>query len=201
MIWIYSNRVKIYYIAFFFLCISLVLSGAQIVYPSTNAEPYIIFFTTLAVALTTLPTIADFLNPKSLRHMNLKELLFLVENSKRDDWEIIYESRGDNIYIYRNDPSLLIQEGEVIVEDFIEGWANKFSDPKAQSFYVSIIFNGTKIKNIIMVGIDGYRATLPLPKNQQNLTVNKLSYNVAKIIQDEENFLNYFSRANFSIEE
>lgn len=105
------------------------------------------------------------------------EILKIVSDSSPDEWDV---SLNAEIAVYKRNPSIRIETRHtdefVHNGDFYEKWANKFSDPHAASYYYHLYLGATRLKEFILVSVDGGRALLPLPKYATDLSVEPLRY-------------------------
>jgi len=80
--------------------------------------------------------------------------------SDPENWVSIDE---DNFLYHREYPEFTIQRGKELVDPFKEPWVEKFPDPNASSFYVTLNYHTTVLERIVFVVVDGGRYTIPLP--------------------------------------
>ena len=107
-----------------------------------------------------------------------------MTDSTPDDWDVNF-SQDAEIAVFKKNPALRIETRHtnefVHNYDFYEKWANKFPDPHATSYYYHLFLGTTRLKEFILVSVDGGRALLPLPKYTMDLSVEPLSYKIALI--------------------
>lgn len=123
--------------------------------------------------------------------MKLDDFLKNIINSKVEDWTVISCWGGSGpsflnqfrvgitgsgefqsleieshsmIASYKNNLSIMIAWGLKHNDNFIEEWANDFSDQRAASDFVDFFYNGVLVLREIIVSVDGGRCYLPLPK-------------------------------------
>jgi hypothetical protein len=113
-------------------------------------------------------------------------ILTLLSSDPDEDW-LKAERRGITTYFHRGDTDLRIEYGigddDVHVRGFVEPWANGFSDPNADSYYVYLYYGATLIQDFVSVTVDGGRARMPLP-DAGTLDVDQVRYRVAQILDD-----------------
>jgi hypothetical protein len=119
---------------------------------------------------------------KSYSMENIKKL---VLNSNSKDWEQYIE---DNkiFYIYKHDVRLQIRDLESdgnSLKKFEEKWAITFPDTNAYRNLYAIYFDNNKVFKWMQVVVDGGRASMPLPKSCDDLTVTKEQYTLALLIE------------------
>lgn len=140
----------------------------------------------------------------SLVYLNKK-----IESSDSiTDWEYV-DSNWGGYYIYRNDVrlsmSIKYNEDGIQNSNFIEKWANCFTDERATGYWVDIRYGATIIKRTILVSVDGGRAMSPIPsvfdENNKLLIVNLLDYRIAEIFDTPMNNLSkYFAISGLKLE-
>ena len=107
------------------------------------------------------------------------------------------------VAVYKPNVSISMAWGLVVNSDFVEHWANDFSDSKASSRSVDIFYNNSLVYRGIYVEVDGGRSKLPLPANANDLTVPEKYYRFIKLLDELESHYprceEYFKRANLQI--
>lgn len=130
--------------------------------------------------------------------LSTDEILQVIVDSESDDWELSV-TRDAKIAIFKKYPSLRIEARHtdkfVHNDDFREKWANKFPDPHATSYYYHLYFGATRLKEFVLVSVDGGRALLPLPKSAVELSVEPIQYKIAKIFDQFGTCDEYMQRA------
>jgi len=102
-------------------------------------------------------------------------------------------SRIDGIetWVCDNDQTFQIQLGEPS-HGFSESWTEVYPDPLSSEYPVMLIINGSKIKELTFVSVDGGRIFVPRPDIQHNgefiWDKNKLEFKVCSIIGDYHNY-------------
>jgi hypothetical protein len=194
-----------------FICTpaTLVLAILWFLQPDKNYEPItvalgslsIIFF---GVAQVLQKRIGDNSNKKKrVDELETSGILDVVTNSIPGDWDVNF-SQDAEIAVYKNDPLLRIETRHtpefVHNDDFHEKWANKFLDPHATSYYYHLYLGATRLKEFILVSVDGGRALLPLPKYPTNLSVEPIRYKIALIFDRFDSCDEYMKRAGLFLE-
>jgi len=130
----------------------------------------------------------------------------IMHSNPKSDWHFNAVNFKDTV-TYRNDVNLRIEinyndEGKQC-EDFVEPWANCFPDPHATGYWCDIFFGLSRIERTILVGVDGARAMLPIPKekdeNGNRVLVKPFDYKIAEIFDRNESMYSYFQNAGFKI--
>ena len=106
--------------------------------------------------------------------------------------------------VYKHDLSITMAWGMGVNDNFIEPWANQFSDPKATSYFVDVFYNGAIVLRQLNISVDGGRADLPMPVSASDLRVASGAANIARIVTDlaiNTNWDNYFERAGLVIDD
>jgi hypothetical protein len=126
------------------------------------------------------------------------EILEIIKNSNPSEWDVNYSQDGE-IAIFKEYPLLRIETKHnkdfVHNEDFREKWANMFLDPHATSYRYQIYLGETRLRELILVSVDGGRALLPLPKSAIDLRVEPLRYKIAIIFDQFDTCDEYMKKA------
>lgn len=150
------------------------------------------------------PSIAEYLVPnrKPVRHMDYDEILeFITTTNPQNDWKWIRTNWAEEAFL-KEDPRLRIRvrwddEGKHN-GNFQEEWANKYSDPRASSYWYDLSNDGVLIERFILVSVDGARAELPLPEiNSREVT--PLSYKIAQIFDELNTLEEYMHRSGLTV--
>lgn len=184
--------------------ITFVLAVLWIIYPARNFEPFTVALGSISVIFFWL---AQYLENKlggkkvdvtQFDRLTTIEVLEIVEQSNPNDWDVNF-SQSAEIAVYKEYPSLRIEthhKDEFIHnDDFYENWANSFLDSHARSYYYHVYVGATRLKEFILVSVDGGRALLPLPKNPTDLSVEKIRYKIALIFDQFGSCDEYMKRA------
>jgi hypothetical protein len=122
-----------------------------------------------------------------------------INTSNKSDW-LYNDERG--IFTNIQDVNLRIEVQEI---DFDrdqfggEDWATKHPDSSAYRRTYSIYYNASFIKEFVLVDVDGFRATLPMPKINTNI-VSKQDYKFAEIVDYSGTLTEYMRRAGLEVE-
>lgn len=131
--------------------------------------------------------------------MNYEELQEIFRTTVKDEW-LFNDERG--IYTYKNDLNLRIQRREIDFDsDKFQGvnWANKFPNPVAYRTIYEIYYGASFIKEKLLIAVDGFRATLPLPKIGTNF-IKSEDYRFAKIVDQSSTLDDYMKIAKLMCE-
>ncbi|MDB2682560.1 hypothetical protein N9Z14_08205 [Opitutales bacterium] len=142
--------------------------------------------------------------PKPIQLMSHDEILNLIKRTNRKEWKRIDEDEVEGVF-YLQDPKLRIKhysgEKGICNPEFIDDWANKFPDPQAASLYYEIQYSSEVIERVILVGVDGYRAYLPIPE-RETMIISELDHAVAMLIAYRyEDYHHYVKSAGFRMED
>lgn len=96
-----------------------------------------------------------------------------------------------NIYIERREPS----EGSA---EFQEPWANKHPNARAERMHYDIFYGAAFVESFMLVGVDGFRAYLPLPRGGTSI-VPRRSYNLARAVDHCETLDEYLERSKLTL--
>ena len=134
--------------------------------------------------------------------MGLDELLRLIADSDRGDWNIVScfntpsylpwspdgEDGEHNEHLaraaYRPDLSINLAWGITDNDNYREDWANEFPDEHAESILVDIFYNGMLVVRERLVYVDGGRALLPIPYGEARRLVRRWDYLFARLLND-----------------
>jgi len=130
--------------------------------------------------------------------MDYNELKQTILDSNMNDW-LFNDERG--IYTYKNNLDIWIKRKDI---DFDrdkfagEDWATRHPDPNAYREIYEIYYGTSFIEEKMLVSVDGFRASLPLPKIRTN-KVKKEDYQFARIVDQLNTLDEYMSRANLEV--
>ncbi len=184
-----------------FFLIAAVFGIFWIINPNKNSlEPTIFILGACSTIFFGLPQLAEFILPtrKPIRHMTYDELIqFIQSTDPVNDWHSIDRELVEERFL-KEDPRLrivtkIIDDG-IHNDDFREEWANRHPDPNAKSYYYNILFDGNFIHRLILVSVDGHRATLPIP-NLQTMRVNSFDFKIAQIFDSLNTLEDYMRRS------
>ena len=123
--------------------------------------------------------------------MEYNEVEKILATSDKDDW-IVNDRLG--AFTYKKDLNLRIERSDNDRE-FNEPWATKFADKDARAVNYRVFYNNSFVDEKMLVAVDGFRATLPLPKSANDLSVNKEDENFARIVNIGNQFDIYLHEA------
>lgn len=193
-----------------FICTpaTLVLAILWILQPEKNYEPITVALgSASAIFIVAAQGIQRKYTPqeaekKKFDELTTDEILDVVKDSNPDDWDVNF-SQDAEIAVFKKNPSLRIETRHtdefVHNEDFREKWANKFPDPHATSYYYHVYLGATRLKEFILVSVDGGRALLPLPKYAMDLSVEPIRYKIALIFDQFGSCDEYMKRAGLHL--
>ena len=131
--------------------------------------------------------------------MNYQQLKEILESSEPSEW-LYFDKYGH--FTYKNDVNLRIVRSDFEENrPFNESWATKHPDPNATRVFLTVYYNQSIIEEKMMVDIDGYRATLPIPK-LTTMTVSQADYRLALIINGSygNKLDEYLQRSDITVE-
>ena len=109
-----------------------------------------------------------------------------------DDTRGIYTLKSNlDIRIERREPS----EGSA---EFHEPWANEHPDPNAERLYYDIYYGASLVESFMLVGVDGFRAYLPLPSGTTT-AVPKRAYLLARAVDHLGTLDEYLQRSKLTV--
>lgn len=193
-----------------FICTpaTLVLAILWFLQPEKNYEPITVALGSLSVIFFAIAQVVQWKyfpkenEKKEFDKLTTNEILNVVKNSGTDDWDVSFW-RDEEVAVFKKNPSLRIEtrhsEEFIHNHDFREKWANRFPDPHAASYYYHVYLSTTRLKEVILVSVDGGRALLPLPKSAMHLSVEPLLYKIALIFDQFGSCDEYMKRANLHL--
>ena len=131
--------------------------------------------------------------------MTYDSIMESINNSQKVDW-LYNDERG--IFTNKNDVNLRLEVKEIDFDNDKfggEDWATKHPDSSAYRRTYSIYYNASFIKEFILVDVDGFRATLPMPKINTN-KVSEQDYKFAEIVDYSGTLVDYMRRAGLEVE-
>lgn len=131
--------------------------------------------------------------------MTYDELLTIIDESEKDDW-LFSDERG--IYTFIHNLNVRIERRDIDREiDKFQGedWATKHPDPNAYRVTYEIYYGASFVKEVLMVSVDGHRATLPLP-DRNTLKVKSQDYSFAQIVDQLGTLEEYMKRTGLEVE-
>ena len=131
--------------------------------------------------------------------MTYDELMQMVYGSTKDDW-VFSDERG--IYTFKKDLNVHIHRKD-IDHDFDkftgEEWATKHPDPTAYRVTYEIYYGSSFVAEVLLVSVDGHRATLPLP-DLNTMKVTQEDYKFAKIVDQLDTLDEYMKRSGLEVQ-
>lgn len=131
--------------------------------------------------------------------MNYQQLKEILESSEPSEW-LYFDKYGH--FTYKNDVNLRIVRSDFEENrPFNEPWATKHPDQNATRVFLTVYYGQSIIEEKMMVDIDGYRATLPIPK-LTTMTVSQADYRLALIINGSygNKLDEYLQRSDITVE-
>ncbi|MEH6642796.1 hypothetical protein [Vreelandella glaciei] len=130
--------------------------------------------------------------------MNHEKFLSIIYNSDKSDW-LFSDEKG--VYTYKPDLHVRIERRE-IDHDFDrftgEEWATNHPDSTAFKVIYELYYGASFVELILMVSVDGHRATLPLP-DRKTLSISERQYKFAKIVDQLGTLDDYLRRAGLKV--
>src|SRR5690554_2727896 len=129
--------------------------------------------------------------------MNHNDVKHILANSTKDEWITDDESGS---FTYKKDLNLRIEGADdETFREFNEPWAVAHSDPNAKAVDYVVKYGSSFVEKRVLVSVDGYRATLPMPKSANDLRVIKSDVNFAKILDMGGRVEEYLSRTKIQV--
>ena len=192
-----------------YLCVlaTIILAVVWFIADVNRIEPITVGLGALSVLLFGVASLLQYRYDKSASiqpvDMSQEELLSIVAASDPiSDWDVSF-SGPQALAVYKEYTNLRIEHEHssnyLHSDDFHEKWANKFPDSHASSYYYDLYFGPTRLRRILLVHVDGGRASLPMPQSAVDLRVDKISLNVARIFDNLGTLDDYFSRSGLEL--
>jgi len=125
----------------------------------------------------------------------------LVIDSEPDDWDY-NDDRG--VFTLKSDASVQIRQiNRDDFEKFEEDWVERYPDPVAYRDKYELLFNGNFIEEFFLIGVDGLRMSIPLPKASNDLRISERQYRLGKIINNKMkgyDLDDYLGRAGITVD-
>tara|TARA_B110000238_G_C16027007_1_gene395702 strand:- start:521 stop:916 length:396 start_codon:yes stop_codon:yes gene_type:complete len=131
--------------------------------------------------------------------MKLNDVEKILSTSSKDDWIVDDESGS---FTYKNDLNLHIERDDFDnYRPFHEEWATKHPDPSAKAVEYTVKYGTSFVEKHTLVSVDGFRATLPMPKGINDLSVKASKVNFAKIVDVGDSVDEYIKRSGLHVED
>lgn len=131
--------------------------------------------------------------------MKLTKVKEILTKSSQDDW-IVDDETGS--FTYKDDLNLHIQRAEYdSYREFNESWATSHPDPHAVVVEYVVKYGTSFVDKHMLVSVDGHRATLPMPKSENDLRVNSSNVNFAKIVNIGDRVDEYIERSKIRVDD
>ncbi|MCS6206803.1 hypothetical protein [Shewanella baltica] len=129
--------------------------------------------------------------------MKFDDVIQILATSTRGEW--ISDDKSGS-FTYKSDLNLHIERADD-ERDFKESWATSHSDPNAVAVEFVVKYSSSFVTRQTLVIVDGYRATLPMPKSMDVLEVSASKVNFARIVDSGvgSNVDDYLERSNIQI--
>jgi hypothetical protein len=131
-----------------------------------------------------------------MTYSELKETL--KEHAESNAW-LHDDTKG--IWTLKSDLNVTIREkrGEDDQDDFQEEWAKRVPDKSAKMVEFDLYYGASFVETHYIVGVDGFRALLPLPKLETE-TIARDKYVFAKCIDFQNSLDEYIERCRLTVE-
>lgn len=122
-------------------------------------------------------------NPDSMDNVMEKIMDSDLNNWKFDDEE--------GIYTFKPDVKLkIVREPYEDQREFEEEWLESYPDPSGRTNHHKIFYNGTFIRKVPVVAVDGHRCNIPFPEydwndeesKRENMHLTKFRYKIGRIL-------------------
>ena len=130
--------------------------------------------------------------------MTYRELLDAIATSRKDDWLF---NDGKGVYTYMHDLNLRIVRRDIDHDSdrfFGESWATRHPDKNAYRSMYDIYYGSSFVDEKLLVAVDGYRATLPLPRVNTNI-VSPEDYHFAQLVDQLDTLDEYMGRSGLEV--
>ena len=131
--------------------------------------------------------------------MKLNDVEKILSTSSQDDWIVDDESGS---FTYKNDLNLHIERDDFDnYRSFNEEWATNHPDSSAKAVEYTVKYGTSFVEKQTLVSVDGFRATLPMPKGANDLSVKASKVNFAKIVDVGDSVGEYIKRSGLHVED
>lgn len=132
--------------------------------------------------------------------MTYEKYMSIVIDSEATDW-LLFDEWGK--ITFKKDLAFSIEEVEEDFSErkFEEDWVKNFPDKNAYRKRLLLKYNGNIVEEIFLVGVDGNRSLIPLPKLNE-MTIDRTQYKIGKIINGiyGNEYEDYLRRCNIRLE-
>ena len=123
----------------------------------------------------------------------------IMESDPIKDWTRLQNSSKSVIYSDLNVNLRIessLEDSDIQCQDFKESWATKFPDKKAVGYYYNVWYANTLMFRVILVTVDGGRASLPLPDSFKGMQAKPFDKKIAEIENGiNDDYYSYLTRA------
>ncbi len=131
--------------------------------------------------------------------MKLDDVKDILAKSSQDEWIVDDESGS---FTYKNDLNLHIDRADYkSYREFNEPWATSHPDKHAVAVEYVVKYGSSFVDKKMLVSVDGHRATLPLPKSMEDLSVTPSDVNFAKIVDVGNRVDEYLERSRIKVDD
>jgi len=135
--------------------------------------------------------------------MQYDEILQQVASSKHDDWYFVAGLSDRWLFGLKGNVSIQLQmmlgDASLHTEEFVAPWANAFPNPDARVYWADLYFQSVPIHRFPLVFVDGGKAGLPMPQDEESMAVDKLSYAVAEVFDADGQLDSYMDQAGLKV--
>ncbi|GGA81337.1 hypothetical protein GCM10011369_24120 [Neiella marina] len=170
-----------------------------------DIEPVAFVLGLLSSLFLASPSIAEYFLPerKPVKNMTFEEILsFIPTTNAKEDWHGISTDWISERFL-KEDPRLRFRakytDDGIQNNDFKEQWANRHPDNRAVGYWYDLYYDGAFLDRIILVSVDGGRASLPPPEFSSG-KVSLYKYHVAKIHDTLGTVDQYLGRSKLELE-
>lgn len=130
----------------------------------------------------------------------------ILASNPREDWAKVITNTKETVS-YKRNPTLRFEmssnEDGTQNSNFQEHWANRHPDPHAYGLWCDLFFGSTLITRFILVGVDGMRALVPVPRlpngSPGGLEIQPYDYRVAQIHDTLGTLDEYIRRSGLTV--
>ena len=128
--------------------------------------------------------------------MTAQKIFDIMSSSLKEDWLNLEEHE---LFVYKDDVHLRIQKRHVDYSEKFEGeeWAINHPCPDAYRVYYDVYYGASLIMTKILVGVDGGRAILPMPRIRTT-EIPIEDYRFAKIVSGDS-LDEYITRSKLTV--